>query len=401
MKKNLLFATAVLFLFASTAMADSIKGKFGVTARGGATYMFDSEWTDEAIASWNKAYDGILDKDINAGWGWTAGGGFMYGITDNLAVDFDVIYLQTTLEGSGSYGTRQSELLAIRNRDFNIGTAKTVDFALGAQWRFMPKSRFVPYVGAGVDVMWNHLSLDNEFKRGVAVEADVDPTFGGHLSAGADFFITPNIALNAEIRGLLSTKGDITFQAPGSPELELVEYNPSNISAFLGIRFFFGGAKEKPAPIAVAPEPPPPPPPPAPPVEEMKAAPEAAATVEQKLIEKGRATIDVKFDFDKTIVKPIYYKEIEGVTDVLKKYPDMKIVVEGHTDNIGTEKYNLNLSQRRSNAIKAVMVKKFNIESDRITPKGFGYSRPVADNSTKEGRQINRRVEAAVDYTIE
>jgi OOP family OmpA-OmpF porin len=133
----------------------------------------------------------------------------------------------------------------------------------------------------------------------------------------------------------------------------------------------------------------------------MKAAPEAAVKVEQKLIEKGRATLDVKFDFDKTIVKPIYYKEIEGVTDVLKKYPDMKIVVEGHTDNIGTKKYNLNLSQRRSSAIKAVMVKKFNIESSRITPKGFGYSRPVADNSTKEGRQINRRVEAAVDYTIE
>jgi outer membrane protein OmpA-like peptidoglycan-associated protein len=296
--------------------------------------------------------------------------------------------LQTKLEGSGSYRTDRQTLI---NLDFDIGKAKTVDFALGAQWRFMPKSRFVPYVGAGVDVMWNHLSLDdNTFVFVNGLEADVDPTFGGHLSAGADFFITPNIALNAEIRGLLSTKGDITFQAPGSPEFEVAEYNPSNISAFLGIRFFFGGAKEASAPIASAP------------VEEMKAAPEAAATVEQKLIEQGRVTLDVKFDFDKSIVKPIYYKEIQGVTDVLQKYPDMKIVVEGHTCTIGGEKYNLKLSQRRADAIKTVMVKNFNIESDRITPKGFGYSRPIADNSTKAGRQLNRRVEAAVvDYAID
>jgi outer membrane protein OmpA-like peptidoglycan-associated protein/outer membrane protein W len=382
MKKILLVVTAVLFLFASTAIAESIKGKFGVTARGGATYMFDSEWTDQMTASWNAAYHGILEKDIKAGWGWTVGGGIMYGITDNLAVEFDVIYLQTKLEASGYM--RDLERQTRTDRVFDIGKAQTVDFSLGAQWRFMPTSRFVPYVGAGVDVMWNHLSLDHSMFAG-SVDADVDPTFGGHLSAGVDYFITPNIALNAEIRGLLSTKGDMTFQSPGSPEVEVAEYNPSNISAFLGIRFFFGGAKKASAPV-----------------EEMKAAPEAATTVEHKLIGQGRATLDVKFDFDKTFVKPIYYKEIEDVADVLKKYPDMKIVVEGHTDNIGGEKYNLNLSERRSNAIKDVMVKNFNIESGRITPKGFGYSRPIADNSTKEGRQLNRRVEAAtVVYTID
>jgi opacity protein-like surface antigen len=101
MKKIFLFATVAIFLLAGTAMAESIKGKFGVTARGGATYMFDSEWTDQMTASWNAAYHGILEKDIKAGWGWTVGGGIMYGITDNLAVEFDVIYLQTKLEASG------------------------------------------------------------------------------------------------------------------------------------------------------------------------------------------------------------------------------------------------------------------------------------------------------------
>jgi len=108
----------------------------------------------------------------------------------------------------------------------------------------------------------------------------------------------------------------------------------------------------------------------------------------------------VEFDTGKSIVKPVYYKEIEGVANVMKKYPDLNIVIEGHTDNIGGKKYNQILSQKRTEAIKKVMVKKFKIESARITPKGFGFSKPIGDNSTKEGRKSNRRVEAAVEYTI-
>jgi OOP family OmpA-OmpF porin len=143
-----------------------------------------------------------------------------------------------------------------------------------------------------------------------------------------------------------------------------------------------------------------PPPPPAP-MEEMKKAPEAAAAseMEQKIIEKGRATLLVEFDFNKAVVKPKYDKEIEKLTDVLKKYPDMNIVVEGHTDSIGGKPYNEKLSQRRAEAIKEVMVKKFKIDSTRIKAKGYGLSKPIASNATKEGRQQNRRVEAAVEYT--
>jgi len=137
--------------------------------------------------------------------------------------------------------------------------------------------------------------------------------------------------------------------------------------------------------------------PPPPPVMEEKKAPE----VEQKILEKGRATLDVEFDFDKAVVKPKYNKDIQSVAEVMKKYPDLKIVIEGHTDNIGGKKYNLNLSQKRAEAVKNVMVTKYNIDPSRITAKGFGLSKPIASNATKEGRQKNRRVEAAVDYTYE
>jgi OOP family OmpA-OmpF porin len=135
-------------------------------------------------------------------------------------------------------------------------------------------------------------------------------------------------------------------------------------------------------------------------MEEMKKAPAAATEVEQKLIEKGRAKLLVEFDFNKAVVKPKYYKEIENLTDVMKKYPALNIVVEGHTDNVGGKQYNEKLSQKRSEAIRETMVKKFNIDSTRIKAKGYGLSKPIASNATKEGRQQNRRVEAAVEYTI-
>jgi outer membrane protein len=224
MKKIVLVATAVLLLFASTAMADSIKGKFGITARGGASYILNSEWTDEMVAD-----SGGLDKSIKPGIGLGGGLGIMYGITDNLSVNFDVIYMQADFKATGG------------GEELTIGKGKTIDFALGAQWRFMPKSRFVPYIGAGVDIMVNRLDLTDEAQDGlnsVGLSVDVANTYGGHLSVGGDFFITPNIALNAEIRGLYSTKGDIKVEY-GSASLAVAEYNPTNISGFIGIRFFF------------------------------------------------------------------------------------------------------------------------------------------------------------------
>ena len=409
MKKVVLFVATAVFLFANIAMADSIAGKVGVTARGGANYIFNSEFTDEFITA-----NPVVDQDIKPDIGWTGGGGLMYGITDNLAVTFDAIYFQTKLK---MYDT---------TKDVQFGTGNTVDFSLGAQWRFIPKSRFVPYIGAGIDILWNKLDIDTEYcnyRSDLTADFKVDTTYGGHLSVGGDFFITPNIALNAEVRGLYSTKSDITFKQAGQNDTVYAKYNPTNVSGFLGVRFFFGGAKETPKPIAKevvpepapAPAPPPPPPPPAPeplpppppptppppPVEEMKKAPEAATAVEQKIIEKGRAALNVEFDTGKSIVKPVYHKEIEGIADVMKKYPELKIIVEGHTDNVRGKKYNLNLSQKRAEAIKIVMVKKFKIDAARITAKGFGFSKPIGDNSTKEGRKSNRRVEASVEYTID
>ena len=76
----------------------------------------------------------------------------------------------------------------------------------------------------------------------------------------------------------------------------------------------------------------------------------------------------------------------------MKNTTDLKIRVEGHTDNIGSEKYNLNLSKKRAESIKAYLVGK-GIDESRITSIGYGFSKPRAGNDTKEGRALNRRAE--------
>ena len=118
------------------------------------------------------------------------------------------------------------------------------------------------------------------------------------------------------------------------------------------------------------------------------------------IMEKGRQTLDVEFDFNKAIIKPGYDKDINDLAKVMKDYPDLKVVIEGHTDNIGTAEYNKKLSQERADAVKKYLVEK-GIDANRIKAQGFGDERPIASNDTEEGRQKNRRVEAAVDYIIE
>lgn len=101
---------------------------------------------------------------------------------------------------------------------------------------------------------------------------------------------------------------------------------------------------------------------------------------------------DVFFDFDKYDVKPRFYAELDAVVKVLNENPSVKIRIEGNTDNIGTPKYNMGLSERRANSVKAYLVKA-GIDESRLSTIGYGLTRPIATNATDEGRALNRRVE--------
>ncbi len=104
---------------------------------------------------------------------------------------------------------------------------------------------------------------------------------------------------------------------------------------------------------------------------------------------------DVTFDTNSTEVRQELYTEINRVAGILNQYPDTLIRVEGHSDSKGLDEYNMDLSKRRANAVKVLLVMR-GVADSRIEVVGFGKTMPVASNDTEAGRQKNRRVEIKI-----
>ena len=101
------------------------------------------------------------------------------------------------------------------------------------------------------------------------------------------------------------------------------------------------------------------------------------------------------FEFDSDRLTPAAMEILNDVGGTLQSYPDVKVELEGHTDNIGTDAYNQGLSERRANAVKTYLSGR-DIDGERMTPVGYGESQPIETNDTEEGREENRRVELRV-----
>ncbi len=129
---------------------------------------------------------------------------------------------------------------------------------------------------------------------------------------------------------------------------------------------------------------------------------EAVKPVAPPPVAEKTITMDLKvlFDFDKDTIRPRAEDELDEFAAFMKQHPKTTAVLEGHTDNYGSEAYNEGLSLRRADSVKKYIVGKFAIDPARLTTKGYGYSRPVATNKTSEGRQQNRRVVAVISVTI-
>jgi outer membrane protein OmpA-like peptidoglycan-associated protein len=109
-----------------------------------------------------------------------------------------------------------------------------------------------------------------------------------------------------------------------------------------------------------------------------------------------RYTLDaVFFEVDKATLLPEGKRKIEGFSKSIQQYDSRSILIEGHTDNSGDKAYNQSLSERRAKAVRDVLVAQ-GINSQRLITKGFGETRPVGSNATKQGRQQNRRVEIII-----
>jgi OOP family OmpA-OmpF porin len=215
-----------------------------------------------------------------------------------------------------------------------------------------------PYVSGGFD----HQSLSNVHSDDhTGRDSSTFATIGG----GAKWYITDNLYARAGV--------DASYKLDNGKW----DYAPT---IGLGVNFG-GGSKPAPAP-APAPEP---------------VAAEPAPAVEPAVAEVVRVELDVKFDFNKAVVKPNSYGDIKNLADFMKQYPQTHTTVEGHTDSVGPDAYNQKLSEKRASAVKQVLVNQYGVGANRVNSVGYGKSRPVADNATEAGRAVNRRVEAQVE----
>ena len=138
--------------------------------------------------------------------------------------------------------------------------------------------------------------------------------------------------------------------------------------------------------------------------QKAQAATDRAAELEKRFAElKAKQTdrgfeltlSDVLFEFDKANLKAGSARSLTNITEFLRENPQRQITIEGYTDNVGSDAYNLELSRRRAEAVRDFFVQN-GISGDRITARGLGEEYPVASNETQAGRQQNRRVQIII-----
>lgn len=112
---------------------------------------------------------------------------------------------------------------------------------------------------------------------------------------------------------------------------------------------------------------------------------------------EGRvATQGILFDTDSDVIRPESTPTLREIGEMLQEHGDLSLLIEGHTDSQGDDAHNMDLSERRAESVVRYLVEEYGIAPDRLAAEGLGESNPVADNSTPEGRQQNRRVELVV-----
>ena len=338
------------------------------------------------------------------------------------------------IEGFGSY--TQTEIQ-------NMGSEPWQDvysYGIEGLYHFMPEGRLVPFIAIGLGGIfygkgytYRNSSYGDYFEQS---QYSVD------YGAGLKFFLTDNIALRADVRHVLplnSTKNN-------------PDYLHNDFLATFGINFAFGG--EKKAVVEARVEEPSTPAAPVevvldsdkdgvpdnldkcpgtpsgmavdkdgcPPDSDKDGVPDyldkcpntpVGVSVDKdgcsakqrqdahtKVPDKVFIALNLKFDTGKAVVKKKYYKAVKKVADFMKAHPETKVVIYGHTDNVGKKAFNARLSMARAKSVRKCLIDNFGIKASRITAVGYGLNKPMASNDTKKGRQKNRRIEASIEAVL-
>lgn len=270
--------------------------------------------------------------------------------------------------------------------------------------------------GTGSDTDYDHIRLDVLYGQDVDVgqigafvvtglaeaEADDDSETLWDLGVGLTYRITENLEWRTALRNYYS-----------------FDRERSDVGIDTGLVIRFGGPRRSSGsgPVASTPAPAPAPAPAAPVIadadrdgvpDNQDACPDTPQNyaVDDEgcpipIEEVARIELEVTFEFDRSEVRPQFFAEIEQVADFMEQYPDVVAQLEGHTDSMGTDEYNQGLSQRRADAVRQVLIDRFNVQASRVTATGYGESQPVASNDTAAGRAQNRRVITVILQTLQ
>ena len=305
----------------------------------------------------------VFEGNQNVDDAFSVGLGMAYNLTEHWTTEGVFKFIDTEEDLTGS------------DEDIN-GRLYHVD----ALYHFNPTGKFVPYLAAGVG--------------GITLEDNPDGPETSALvnyGAGLKYYLSEKVALRGDVRHL------VTFDR---------HYN--NMTYAVGLTFLLGNTEPVPAPEPVAE--------PAPvPVDsdgdgvyddkdKCPGTPAGLAVDKDgcplEITEEISIKFDVEFDFDKASIRSMYKDRCAEVCQFLKTYPNSIISVEGHTDSIGSEEYNMKLSLERAASVRQFLVDNFSADPNRITATGFGESKPIATNDTPEGRQLNRRVMGVVKTEV-
>ncbi len=276
----------------------------------------------------------------------------------------------------------------------NIAEIDQLPPILSLQYHFNPDGKFRPYIGAGI----NYTTFFSEDTKGdlSASSLELDDSWGAAGQIGADVSLNDNWFLNLVVRYV---DMDSDVERDGS-DIGTVEIDPFIYQAQVGYRFGKPAPVMAAAPVVAAVAAPPPPPPPAPPADTdgdgvIDANDQCPDTPKGERVGPQGCTCDVTrqlqfktssaelSDGDKVI--------LDEVAETLKRLKFISGTVVGHTDSTGSEAYNQALSERRAASAVAYLETR-GIDAGRLKASGAGESQPIADNGTREGRALNRRV---------
>jgi OmpA-OmpF porin, OOP family len=336
-------------------------------------------------------------------------GGYL--LTDNdRGIDDDVYYgLSTGRHISREWSAELNVVTGDYDFDPGVGEFDITAVAFDALRVFSRDSRFSPFISGGLGFIGDRRGSANRRNNNVLAE----------LGAGVliDLFESSGGGLVLHLRPEI--KGRIDFFDRG-PIDDFVD-----VSVGVGFSISFGEsdrARSEPVPAAApppppAPSPPPPPPepvaapaPPAPPpppadsdgdgvldtADQCADTPRGTAVDPVGCPRKGSITLQgVNFETNAATLTSDSRPVLEEVAADLKKYPRLKIEVQGHTDSVGADAYNLDLSQRRAAAVREYLVGQ-GVTAEQLSANGYGETQPIANNTTPAGRKENRRVVLAV-----